>query len=77
MCQKIAIYKALIVSHGHFVISAGGGGLVFKTTHEVEDSAYEVGDSLGGGRLCTWHRSLVLNWKQLLFASHLFICLIS
>ena len=65
MCQKIAIYKALIVSHGHFVISAGGGGLVFKTTHEVEDSAYEVGDSLGGGRLCTWHRSLVLNWKQL------------
>ena len=53
MCQKIAIYKALILSHGHFVFSAGGGGLVFKTTHEVEDSAYEVDDSLGGGGLCT------------------------
>ena len=27
VCQKIAMYKALILSHGHFVISAGGGGL--------------------------------------------------
>ena len=27
VCQKIAIYKALILSHGHFVFSAGGGGL--------------------------------------------------
>ena len=27
MCQKIAIYKALILSHEHFVLSAGGGGL--------------------------------------------------
>ena len=27
MCQKIAIYKALILSHEHFVFSAGGGGL--------------------------------------------------
>ena len=25
--QKIAIYNALILSHGHFVFSAGGGGL--------------------------------------------------
>ena len=53
MCQKIAIYKALILSHEHFVFSARGGGLVFKTTHEVEDSACEVEDSLGGGGLCT------------------------
>ena len=27
VCQKIVIYKALILSHGHFVFSAGGGGL--------------------------------------------------
>ena len=27
VCQEIAIYKALILSHGHFVFSAGGGGL--------------------------------------------------
>ena len=53
MCQKIAIYKALILSHGHFVFSAGGGGFFFKTTRELEDSAYEVEDSLGGGGLCT------------------------
>ena len=68
VCQIIAIYKALILSHGYFVFSAGGGGLVFKTTHAVEDSAYEAEDLLGGGGLCTWHRSLVLKWKQLLFA---------
>ena len=73
MCQKIGIYKALILSHGHFIFSAGGGGLVFKTTHEVEDSAYEVEDSLGGGGLCTWQRSQVLKWKQLLFALHLYL----
>ena len=73
MCKKIAIYKALILSHGHFVFSAEGGGLVFKTTHEVEDSAYEVEDSLGGGGLCTWQRSQVLKWKQLLFALHLYL----
>ena len=66
--QKIAIYKALILSHGPCVFSAGGGGLVFKTTHAVEDSAYEVKDLLGGGGLCTWHRSLFCKWKQLLFA---------
>ena len=91
VCQKIAIHKAIILSHGHFVFSAGGGGLVFKTTHEVEDSADEVEDSLGGGGLCTWQRSQVLKWKRLLFALHLclhslncvlfvnstFICLIS
>ena len=46
------MYKALILSHGHFVISAGGGGLVFKTTHEVEDSAYEVVDSVPGIEAC-------------------------
>ena len=73
MCPKIAIYKALILSHGHFLFSAGGGGLVFKTTHEVEDSAYEVEDSLGGGGLCTWQRSQVLKRKQLLFALHLYL----
>ena len=73
MFQKIAIFKALIFSHGHFVFSAGGGGLVFKTTHEVEDYAYEVKDSLGGGGLCSWQRSQVLKWKQLLFALHLFL----
>ena len=66
MCQKIAIYKALILSHGHFVLSAGGGGLVFKTTHEVDDS-------LGGGGLCTRQRSQVLKRKQLLFALHLYL----
>ena len=27
VCQKIAIYKALILSHRHFVFSAGGGEL--------------------------------------------------
>ena len=73
MCQKITIYKALILSHRHFVFSAGGGGLVFKTPHEVEDSAYEVEDSLGGGGLCTWQRSQVLKWKQRLFALHLYL----
>ena len=73
MCQKIGIYKALILSHGYFVFSAGGGGLVFRTTHEVEDCAYEVEDSLGGGGLCTWQRSQVLKWKQLLFALHLYL----
>ena len=61
MWQKIAIYKALSLSHGPCVFSAGGGGLVFKTTHEVEDSAYEVEDSLGGGGLFTGHTSLALN----------------
>ena len=69
MCQKIAIYKALILSHRHFVFSAGGGGLVFKTPYEVEDSACEVEDSLGGGG----QRSQVLKWKQLLFALHLYL----
>ena len=72
VCQKIAIYKALILSHGHFVFSVGGGGLFFKTTHEVKDSAYEVKDSLGGGGLCTYQRNHVLKWKQLLFALHLY-----
>ena len=46
-------FEALILSHEHFVFSAGDEGLVFKTTHEVDDSAYEVDDSLGGGGLCT------------------------
>ena len=58
-CQKIAICKAVILSRGPCVFSAGGGGLIFKTTHEVEDSTYEV-DSPGGRGVCTWHRSLVL-----------------
>ena len=73
MCQKIAIYKALILSHRHFVFSAGGGRLIFKTPYEVEESACEVEDSLGGGGLCTWQRSQVLKWKQLLFALHLYL----
>ena len=44
VCQKIAIYKTLILSHGHFVFSVGGGGLNavrWRTRHvwvsEVED----------------------------------------
>ena len=67
-CHNIAIYNALILSHGHFVFSVGGGGLVSKTTHETGDSAFEVDDSLGSRGLCTWHKSLVPKWKQLLFS---------
>ena len=65
---KIAIYNVLLLSHGHCVFSAESGGLVFKTTLEAGDSAYEVEDSLGGGALCTWHRNLVIKRIQLLFA---------
>ena len=33
----------------------------------------EMEDSLGGGELCTWQRSQVLKWKQLLFALYLYL----